>query len=1695
MEPKKNTKGKKPPTGQKQHQNRKANRDNQKKKQQQQQQQQNTASGNKPPKSPTSTSPSPTSSASPSPTPSASPSPTSSASSSSTTSPISNNTKPQTPIISPTIISSSSSSSPPKSNVPPSVDISNQPPPSSSNTTTTTNNNINIEENTELSNIEKENLNKTILDIKKKDHAHKKEKQKKLEERKKLLNESIQKKHEQQKQLKKEEEERKKQMEKERIESEKEINDKLNELAKTNPSFAASNTLGRKMGLHSLSTSNLNKFHNNSTGTISSSSGAKFFNNNNNSSSSSGNSSHSNIVSSNNSNHIGTVSRKGFSSVSDEKLTEALKKKHQQQHQQQQQNGSIGSSSSGSLSNSGSGFETSLRKYSSHNSIGIKSGALFRTISIPRLSKQQISVVDLFNSNNGNNSNNSNNNNNISPNTSTSNLSTSLQNTSSGASLTSIFNPPSSSLPPQPQPPSSSLPSTNNLLQQQQQLSSTSLNQSQTSQQSSTTAQSPPSFGFGSFSKRGSMNLGQSNSTMSSSHMNEKGEFTFKNFIPNSQRKNHLLTDKNSQRLSKDDFFSSQNTHRRWEEYVKNILPTEQELIKEKKELERQRELKEQELVKQQLLLLQQKDQEKTDDEIEEELTSDDDDDDDDDDETEEIEEEEIEVEVENEKKLESPIVQSVKNGVPTILGSPKKQHLLDSPKKDSPRKSQHLDSPRKLQLQQQQQEQQELSEKDIEMLSPLKKIEKQEKNDGDRFIKALLNKTPIATKTAYSMNVNGQTSDTLHSSNKSEKPVEMVNIFKYGSIDIDFTEIFGEVEDLQGFIMWKVNGFSVEERDFEDYCTLYSKDAYLVFNVTDDPKDSVNSMYNIHLWYGKDSGIDKRCTAVMMAIQLLTHLGGKCNQFVEEQSNESSMFLNYFINHQESMFGVKHKNGGSECDFFSSKSYLQQYQRKSRLYKIDIPPVELESCASISIRRMGLSRKVIQDSSNEISWLLVNPQNIYMKFGSKSSFENKILTREISKQFENHYSNTVKISQINDEKEFCKLVKQFKTKEDRDKDFKYSEDDETIVNLYRTILKANGKLGLEQIAEEYPLHYSLLGDCLDQVYILDCTTDIFIWCPKGVGKKKVLAAKECAKVFFKEYERPEWAEIIVLQQHNESPLFKRQFKDWPIDRLTLANCVDQFKLAEIRSNISSDKLYYDFHYINFTCRDEVILPLYENLPTDKVDVYGVTLPDLQFFRLEPEDKCHFYEDDCFMIMVSSRKEASPYAVNQNDITQTVIYWWEGVTADNRGYAMFYHGLYPIIANKFEDKGQAKPSVYLATQRKEPTHFLKAFDETLIIHKGSRFDEPEISHKVYQFINEGPNTYIQQLDQNSVVLNSYNVYFIRSAIEGTITIWKGANTFTPMEELETFAQRLDEQFKLVFYEQGSEPNHFWDMLPGVKNSIPMDLDLSNDSLFKFYLSPESQVKMTRINRKYSSDLKSTECCLLDSPDVLYVWVGSNCSASLENIVLIFVNDYCNYYSIPIDSIQKVVQYNESIEFKLRFKAWDRKEEWVDPHETRQCQVALQRTLLFRKQYEEEQQLFKEYMDYAYSLGDEDELEDFETWTLIKKGYLDYHGELNLSYSDQLNGTLSRSLSNSSNGSSNSSTSPNLNAHISSSPSLSNGNLYNYTNGNGGSTKPPLSKDSPSSPPTLSQQQHTKNNGLPPLPKSSKKKKFFGLFKK
>jgi len=1284
---------------------------------------------------------------------------------------------------------------------------------------------------------------------------------------------------------------------------------------------------------------------------------------------------------------------------------------------------------------------SSLRKVSSHNSLGIKSSSnLFRTISVPRLSKQQISVLDIF-------------------------------------------------------------------TQQQQQQQQNGSASSPTTPGSPSSPSSPRSMSplIGQFSNSTSSlakSLAQSGSRASSDLSNLSESISRYDFLnrPASIHKKAPQESLQRQSLKQDDYYSTQNTSKRWDEYVKTLLPTDQEILKKRREQGEEEE--------------EEDDEEKQDEYVtEQENSIEDDESDDQDYETEEDESELDESESESESDQESleddesiedqDELDDQPQHIETIKTPPNIDESEESDQEDNKHHSNSkveaensassksviiqkdgsttpaspIQENKRLSMTKEKRlsgenkrlsinkENKRLSitkeagsttnEKRLSgQLTPKKQqqqaaavAQSKEEDEGSKIINALLNK--LSTTRTFA------STDSTYST-ATQRPPQMVNIFKYGVLDIDFSDLFGEEDDLKGFIMWAVHSFGLEEREYDDYNVLYSKDSYLVMNISNDNKNDANKMYNIHVWHGKESPVDRRGTAVMMAIQLATHMNGKVNLYTEEQTRESELFTKYFIN--EDMDGMRYKSHGSTSDTDTDFNHFENNEVKTHLFKIDIPPVDVEDCGTIAIRRMGLSKKLVKESSKEISWLLVNNKKIYIHLGTKVSLENKILVRQLSKEYENYFHSSIPIFEISDEKEFSKYVKEKKTKIDRDKDWKADEDDETIVNLYKTCIKPNGRLGLEQIAEEYPLHYSKLSNT--EVFILDCTTDIFVWAPKGISRKKVNAARECAKVFFQEYERPQWAEIHYFIEGNELPLFKRQFKDWPTP-CHLANV--NYTRPPLASNISNSKLIYDFEYINATIKDEVIYPLIENHSTDVVDVYDITLPELKFYKLDQSEKCNFYQDDCYMVMITTkdRGEKNWY---QDYECKTIIYWWEGVNADFKGYASFIHGLYPIIAQKFVDRGQPMPRVERVRQRKEPSHFLRAFDETIVIHKGSRFDDPDITNRIYQFINEGPITYIQELDQNSLVLNSYNIYLIKSVVEQRIYIWKGCNNVMPHDELESFAQRLDEEFKVMLpYNQGEEPNYFWEMLPGLKDNIVMDFDATNDRLFKFYLSSKSQLKILRIGRMVPSDLDTQECCMLDTPDNIYLWVGSGCSDTLENICHIFVKDYCKYYSIPQESIKVIKQYEEPLDFKHHLRGWDRKDDYIDPLETRKNQVALSHTLAYRKQCLEEQQLLVEYLEYAQSLDDEDELEDFETWALIKNGLIDQFSDSG-PVSPQLNGN-------------------------------------GHHNNNVGSSN--------SSPAVASNGASSSNSGLPPLmgkkqqmvavnspsSKTPKKKKLFGIFKK
>eukprot|EP01133_Synstelium_polycarpum_P012139 gene12139-14202_t len=856
---------------------------------------------------------------------------------------------------------------------------------------------------------------------------------------------------------------------------------------------------------------------------------------------------------------------------------------------------------------------------------------------------------------------------------------------------------------------------------------------------------------------------------------------------PNEPSSSRLLTQSSFRKPSmgsrlSSDYYSNQGAQKRWEEYVNTLLPSEQESIKQQKLKQKQK--LEQEKLEQQKIDAQPETSSEEEEVTEtnatetsvaptEDVTA-----------TEDVSEDETDdiatddIVSDDEETTEAPITTTKA----PITKAPQQQQQQPQPINNA----KQIETLRETMLRQSE-----------------TKAEAKSVSDGNKIIDALKKKPNPVFLREYK-----PAPDEF--STMSQRPPDMVNIFKYGTVDIDFSDIFGEAEDLRGFVMWNVTQFGVEERDYEDFASLLSKECYLVLNVSEERLDS--RMYNVHL---------------------STHLGGKVNHYREEQGDESEMFLNYYFN--EDFNGIKYKSGGAASDFGSGARTRQP----SSLLKIDIPVIG-EQSGRVNVRRVGLSAKDAKHAANDMAFILENNERVYLRIGFKASIATKNLARSLAREYVSFYGRGSRYIEVTEplEREFFRYIKEVKTKDDRDKEYRNTEDDETIVNLYKTVVKSNGKLDLQSIADEYPIEYSMLDD--DEVYILDCTTDIFVWAPTGVARKKIIAGRECAKMFYGEYERPRWARIIFCQQGLEHPHFKQQFKDWPIEDIPTPpqQTLNNYKHM---SKLSKSGIIYNFDRIMSTMKEEVIQPLIENDDTDIVDVYSITLPGLEFSKLDKLEKGQFYENDCYMVIVSSRRETSYESLNSNEPTST-IYWWEGVQADSKGYASFVHGLYPIIASKFIEKGQLAPRMCYTTQRKEPVHFLNLFGGKLIIHSGSRLDEVDISDKIYQFIQAGEYTYLQQIDQ-------------------------------------------EYQVEIVEHETATEK--FWISLPGQKRDL-INVDYRNNRFFRFSFV-NSEFRVESVDRIYPSDLPSTQCALLETSEKLYIWVGERASDTLINISSIFVN--------------------------------------------------------------------------------------------------------------------------------------------------------------------------------------------------------------
>ncbi|KAL6076347.1 regulation of actin filament depolymerization [Balamuthia mandrillaris] len=99
--------------------------------------------------------------------------------------------------------------------------------------------------------------------------------------------------------------------------------------------------------------------------------------------------------------------------------------------------------------------------------------------------------------------------------------------------------------------------------------------------------------------------------------------------------------------------------------------------------------------------------------------------------------------------------------------------------------------------------------------------------------------------------------------------------------------------------------------------------------------------------------------------------------------------------------------------------------------------------------------------------------------------------------------------------------------------------------------------LGIQAVPMEGKLTRSRLDSQF--VWILDCGTEVYVWCGKRANAQRQNDAKKAVKELYQKHERPSWAVLKKINEAKEPVLFQEKFEEWK----TMSSAADSGGVAK----------------------------------------------------------------------------------------------------------------------------------------------------------------------------------------------------------------------------------------------------------------------------------------------------------------------------------------------------------------------------------------------------------------------------------------------------------------------------------------------------------------------------------------------------
>ncbi|XP_074600269.1 FLII actin remodeling protein [Brevipalpus obovatus] len=784
----------------------------------------------------------------------------------------------------------------------------------------------------------------------------------------------------------------------------------------------------------------------------------------------------------------------------------------------------------------------------------------------------------------------------------------------------------------------------------------------------------------------------------------------------------------------------------------------------------------------------------------------------------------------------------------------------------------------------------------------------------------------------------------------------------------LDYSDIFDEgVGQLPGLSIWEIENFLPNLVDEALHGKFYEGDCYIILKTDEDENQSLN--WQIYFWIGSNAPLDKRACSAIHAVNLRNFLGAQCRTIREEQGEESEEFLQLFPD------GMMYIEGGRTASGFFTVEEAEIVHRMYRLHELQNKQRQLY-LETVAISTESLDSRFV--------FVLDAGYNIFVWHGEKSKNtmrqKARLLAEKINKEERKNKAEIVFCSQGDETTEFWH---ELSVPESDIPNISIREhvDVEHFKPFYPIVYKVGlgmGYLELPQVTlKEGKLFPSLLET--KNVYILDCSTDLFVWLGRKAARLVKAAAIKLVQELYDMIKRPDLALITRCLQGNEPQVFKSKFNAWDdviaVDFTRTADSVARTG-ANLHEWMAKQEVKIDTSALFLPRAKPMEFEEEEKLMNSWNDelksMEAFVLEGKKFVRLPEEELGHFYSEDCYVFLCrylvpieseSSELGDTPAGGELNgDINHRlengnnydsddepiedfhlVSYFWQGRDASNMGWLTFTFDMLKRYQSHFEDKVE----VVRTHQQQESYKFISHFKRKFIIHLGKRAPRnvpKSFSPKSEFFFLRSNGTRLAtrfiQVNPDACVLNSGFCYTLAIPMEesfGTVYVWLGSKA--AKDEIKLVQEITSKMYSSHDYiisviNEGEEPTEFWDKIGGRKSYETDASFMQYSRLFRcsndkgyFYVSE----KCTDFCQ---DDLADEDIMILDNGNQVFVWVGSRCSDVEIKLALKSAGVYVQNMRIkqPERPRQLMLTFRgkETRKFSKCFHGWMKHKSVMDP---------------------------------------------------------------------------------------------------------------------------------------------------------------------